>query len=139
MYPFFLVILPEGGLEVPQTTTRPNRLVSPQIRPVTTPNPPIPSSPASVSNNEEEEEGEREDIVVNDQWQQQIEAEESIAHLQEALANIQQALGGAYNNYRGLLDQHQRDVFDRSVHDNNINDYFHHVRRYRERRRRDRT
>ncbi|KAI7851149.1 hypothetical protein BDC45DRAFT_572237 [Circinella umbellata] len=83
--------------------------------------------------------GEREDIIVNDQWQQQIEAEESIAHLQEALANMQQALGGAYNNYRGLLDQHQRDVFDRSVRDNNINDYFHHVRRYRERRRRDRT
>ena len=52
---------------------------------------------------------------------------------------MQQALGGAYNNYRGLLDQHQRDVFDRSVRDNNINDYFHHVRRYRERRRRDRT
>ncbi|KAG2214782.1 hypothetical protein INT45_011563 [Circinella minor] len=139
IYPFSLVILPEGRLEVPQTTTRPTRLVSPQIRPITTPNPPIPSSPASVSNNEEEEEGEREDIIVNDQWQQQIEAEESIANLQEALANIQQALGGAYNNYRGLLDQHQRDVFDRSVRDNNINDYFHHVRRYRERRRRDRT
>ena len=52
---------------------------------------------------------------------------------------MQRSLDPAYDNYRNTLDQRQRDVFDRVLRDQHANDYFHHVGRYRERRRRDRT
>ena len=98
--------------------------------------PQTPQTPTIISTNEEEEE---EEIILSDQWQQQVDAEASIASTQQAIANMQRSLDAAYNNYHNTLDQHQRGVFNRVLHDQHANGYFHHVGRYYERRRRDRT
>ena len=125
MYPFSLVNLPPGGWEVPQPTRRPIRHESP---PATLPTPQLlqrPQTPAITSTDEEE--WEDEEIIVTYQWQQQVDAEPTIASIQQARANMQRSLDVAYDNYRNTLDQRQRNVFYRALG------------RYRERRCRDRT